>query len=199
MVTIGLTGGIATGKSTASAYLKELGARVWDADQVAHDIVEPGRAGWRAIRAAFGDEYFDKDGKLLRDKMAQRIFDDEATRSKLNGLMHPAILEDMDECLRQARADGVGVAVVDAPLLLESGADSRCDAVWVLSCGVDEQLRRLLERGLQPEDAQKRLNAQLSDTERRRRANRVIDTSGSLEDTRRQLCALYEEALDGEL
>lgn len=199
MVTIGLTGGIATGKSTASAYLKELGARVWDADQVAHDIVEPGRAGWRAIRAAFGDEYFDKDGKLLRDKMATRIFDDEATRTRLNGLMHPAILEDMDDFLQQACADGVGVAIVDAPLLLESGADSRCDAVWVLSCGVDEQLYRLLQRGLKPEDARKRLDAQLSDAERRRRANRVIDTSGSVEDTRRQLRALYEEALDGDL
>lgn len=199
MVTIGLTGGIATGKSTASAYLKELGARVWDADQVAHEIVEPGRAGWRAIKAAFGEEYFDKDGKLLRDKVAARIFDDETTRTRLNGLMHPAILEDMDEFLKQARADGVGVAIIDAPLLLESGADTRCDAVWVLSCGVDEQLRRLIERGLKPEDAQKRLDAQLSDVERRSRANRVIDTSGSVSDTRRQLRALYEEALDGEL
>ena len=199
MVTIGLTGGIATGKSTASAFLKELGARVWDADQVAHAIVEPGRAGWRAIRAAFGEVYFDREGRLLRDKLAQRIFDDEATRTRLNGLMHPAILEDMDDFLQQARADGVGVVIVDAPLLLESGADSRCDAVWVLSCGVDEQLSRLLLRGLQPQDAQKRIDAQLSDGERRRRANRVIDTSGSVEDTRRQLRALYEEALDGEL
>ena len=199
MVTIGLTGGIATGKSTASAYLQELGARVWDADRVAHEIVEPGRAGWRALREAFGEEFFDAGQRLLRDKLAQRIFDDEATRKVVNGLMHPAILEDMREFLTQARADGVGVAIVDAPLLLESGADADCDVVWVLSCGVDEQLRRLLERGLSREDAQKRLDAQLSDAERRRRASHVVDTSGSIEDTRRQLRALYEEALDGEL
>jgi dephospho-CoA kinase len=199
LVTIGLTGGIATGKSTASAYLKELGARVWDADQVAHDIVEPGRAGWLAIRDAFGDVFFDKDGRLLRDKLAQRIFDDEQARNTLNRLMHPAILQDMREFLSAARADGVGMTVVDAPLLLESGADADCDAVWVLSCGVDEQLRRLSERGLSAADAQKRLDAQLSDAERRRQANRVIDTSGTVEDTRRQLRALYEEALDGEL
>jgi dephospho-CoA kinase len=199
VITIGLTGGIATGKSTASEYLKQLGASVWDADLAAREVVLPGRPGWQALREAFGPEYFDAQGSLNRVKLADRIFQDPEARSVLNSLLHPAILQDMREFLNQCRASGVAIAVVDVPLLLESGADRDCDVVWALSCGVDEQMNRLMARGLSYEDAQKRIEAQMSDRERRRRARRVIDTLGSVEDTRRQLKALYLEALDGEL
>lgn len=199
MVVIGLTGGIGTGKSTASAYLKELGASVWDADLVARQVVEPGRAGAGAIRQTFGAEYFDAEGNLLREKLASRIFNDPDAREQLNALLHPAILADMDEWIARSRVGGVALAVVDAPLLFETGIDKKVDEVWVVSCGVDEQVRRMMERGLDYEAAMKRIEAQMSDRERRARARRVIDTNCPVEDTRRMLQALYQEVLDGEL
>jgi dephospho-CoA kinase len=199
LIVIGLTGGIATGKSTASAALSALGARVWDADQVARTIVEPGKPCALAIREAFGGGYFDAEGNLLRDKLAKRIFDDGQARKTLESLTHPAILQDMGAFLQQCREENTEVAVIDAPLLLETGIDRECDTVWVLSCGVDEQMNRLMARDLSYQESEKRINAQMSDRERRSKATRVIDTSGTVEDTRRHITALYEEALDGEL
>ena len=199
MVIIGLTGGIATGKSTASEYLLELGASVWDADRAAREVVEHDKPGWHALKAAFGAAYFDDQGNLMREKLADKIFTDPEARKKINELLHPAILDDMRQWLQSCRAEGVAVAVIDAPLLLESGADHYADVVWVVSCGVDEQMNRLMARGLSYDDAQKRIEAQMSDRERRRRARRVIDTCGTVTDTRRHLEALYQEALAGEL
>lgn len=199
MYIIGLTGGIGTGKSTASAYLKSLGARVWDADEAARAVVEPGQEGWLAVRREFGAEYFDSAGSLLRQKLADRVFSNDGDREKLNRLLHPAILDDMHRWLSRCFQECVQMAVVDAPLLLETGIDKYVDEVWVLSCGVDEQVERAVRRGMKREDAEKRVEAQMSDRERRSRARRVIDTSGSVEDTQRQLKALYEEACAGEL
>ncbi len=198
MVVIGLTGGIGAGKSTALAYLRELGASVWDADEVSRSVVEPGRAGAEAIRAAFGPGYFDEDGRLRREKLGDLVFRDEAARAKLNGILHPAVLQDMDEWLERSRAEGVAMAVVDVPLLFETGVEQKVDEVWVVSCGVDEQLRRVMARGLSQEEAQRRIEAQMPDRERRRRARRVIDTNCPVEDTRRALKALYEEAVEEE-
>lgn len=199
MIIIGLTGGIGTGKSAASSYLKSLGASVWDADTAARTVVEQGQEGWKAVRKEFGAEYFDCSGNLLRQKLADRIFSNSGDREKLNKLLHPAIIDDMQRFLARCRAECVEVAVVDVPLLFESGVDKFVDEAWVLSCGVDEQVRRVMARGMDREEAEKRVESQMSDRERRSRARRVIDTSGPIEDTRRQLQALYEEALAGEL
>jgi dephospho-CoA kinase len=199
LIIIGLTGGIGTGKSKASEYLQSLGAAVWDADRAARAVVEQGHEGWKAIRREFGAEYFDSAGNLLRKKLADRIFSSGEDRERVNALLHPAILDEMQRWLARMLGEGAALAVVDAPLLFESGADRFVDETWVLSCGVDEQVRRVMERGLSREEAEKRVESQMSDTERKRRAQRVIDTSGPIEDTRRQLKALYEEALAGEL
>jgi dephospho-CoA kinase len=199
MYIIGLTGGIGTGKSTASAYLKSLGANVWDADKAARTVVEQGQEGWKAIRRVFGAEYFDSTGNLLRQKLADTIFNDDEAREKLNGLLHPAIIDDMVRWLLRCKEENVTMAVIDAPLLFESGIDSYADEVWVLSCGVDEQVRRVMARGVDMDGAINRVESQMSDGERRRRARRIIDTSNTVEDTQRQLKALYEEAMDGEL
>ncbi len=198
MVVIGLTGGIGSGKSTALAYLKELGASVWDADEVSRRIVEPGRAGAADIRAAFGADYFDAEGRLQREKLGELVFRDEAARDKLNSILHPAVLRDMDEWLERCRAEGIAMAVVDVPLLFETGVEQKVDEVWVVSCGVDEQLRRVMARGMSLEEAQRRIEAQMPDSERRRRARRVIDTNCPVEDTRRALKALYEETVEEE-
>lgn len=195
---IGLTGGIGTGKSTASSYLKELGAAVWDADRAARTVVQQGQEGWKAIRREFGAEYFDSAGNLLRKKLGDTIFNDELARERLEGLLHPLILDDMTRFLDRCQRKGAAIVVLDAALLFESGADKACDEVWVTSCGVDEQVRRVMERGLSLEDAEKRVESQMPDRERRRRARRVIDTSGPVEDTKRFLNALYEEMIEGE-
>ncbi len=195
---IGLTGGIGTGKSAASSYLKELGASVWDADRAARTVVQQGQEGWKAIRREFGAEYFDSAGNLLRKKMADKIFSDEAARDKLNALLHPVILDDMARFLDRSQRDGAPIVVLDAPLLFESGADRAADEVWVTSCGVDEQVRRVMERGVSQEEAERMVEAQMPDHERRARARRVIDTSGPMEDTRRYLKALYDEIKEGD-
>jgi dephospho-CoA kinase len=199
MIVIGLTGGIGTGKSTASAYLKSLGAAVWDADEASRAVVEQGREGWIAIRREFGSEYFDAEGNLLRKKLGDRVFGNPEDLKKLNEMLHPAIIGDMLRWLHQRRNEGVPLAVIDAPLLFESGADRYVNETWLLSCGADEQIRRMMQRGMDKENAVKRLAAQMSDRERRKRAHRVITTGGAVEETRRQLKALYNEALSGEI
>jgi dephospho-CoA kinase len=156
-------------------------------------VVQQGQEGWKAIRREFGAEYFDSAGNLLRKKLADKIFSDEVARDKLNALLHPAILDDMARFLDRSQREGASVVVLDAPLLFESGADRAADEVWVTSCGVDEQVRRVMERGVGREEAKRMVEAQMPDRERRARARRVIDTSGPVEDTRRYLKALYEE------
>lgn len=196
MFIIGLTGGIGTGKSMASTFLKSLGAAVWDADLAARNVVEQGQEGWKAIRREFGAEYFDCAGNLLRKKLADRIFSSDRDRERLNALLHPAIQDEMQRFLARCTATGAKLVVIDAPLLFESGIDRFVDEVWVLSCGVDEQINRVMARGMSREEAEKRVDAQMSDRERRSRAQRVIDTSGPIEDTRRQLRALYDETAE---
>ena len=196
MKVIGITGGIATGKSTASAHLKSLGAMVWDADATAKTLTAPGGEAIRAIRRTFGEEYILPDGSMDRKKMADLVFADAKARQQLDGILHPIIIAHMRLQLQQWQQQGVPVAVVDVPLLFECGADAYVDEAWVLSCGMDEQLLRLHQRGLAPDEALARIAAQMSDSERRRRARRIIDTSQAPEETRRAITALYEELLD---
>jgi dephospho-CoA kinase len=199
MIVIGLTGGIGTGKSTASSYLRSLGAQVWDADEAARAVVQKGREGHGAILREFGGEYFDENGNLLREKLGDRVFGDAEALKRLNALLHPVIIDDMLRWLERQRNEGTPVAVIDAPLLFESGADKYVNETWLLSCGAAEQIDRLMQRGLDRAGAEKRIAAQMSDRERRRRAHRVITTGGPVEETQRQLKALYEEALSGEI
>jgi len=199
MKVIGLTGGIATGKSTASKTLRALGATIWDADQTSRDVVRPGEAGFIALKKEFGEDIFARDGKLDRRVLAQRVFGKPEEVLRLNKTLHPIILMDLAEKLKAWRAQGVKVVIVDCPLLFESGADVACDQVWVLSCGEDEQIRRVMERdGLTQAEAVQRLEAQMSDAERRSRATRVIDTSSDEESTQRAVTAYYEEVLEEE-
>jgi len=199
MRVIGLTGGIATGKSTASKTLRALGATIWDADQTSRDVVRPGEAGFIALKKEFGEDIFGRDGQLDRRVLAQRVFGKPEEVLRLNKTLHPIILMDLAEKLKAWRAQGVKVVIVDCPLLFESGADVACDQVWVLSCGEDEQVRRVMERdGLTQAEAVQRLEAQMSDAERRSRATRVIDTSSDEASTQRAVTAYYEEVLEEE-
>lgn len=200
MLILGLTGGIATGKSTVSRTLRRLGAHIWDADEASRLVVEPGQQGNAALREAFGDAFFLADGTLNRKVLAKEVFADPQKVLLLNKTLHPYILQDMCLKLADFRKDGVLIAVVDAPLLFETGADEVCDQIWVTSCGVDEQIRRLRIRdGMDEEEALARIDAQLSEAERRRRASRVIDTTDEIEEVARYVQVLYEELEEEEV
>ncbi len=190
---IGLTGGIACGKTTAANYLRESGFIVLDADKISHEITRTGGAGYRAIRAAFGPAYFRADGGLDRRKLGGAIFADAAQRTKLEGLLHPLILDELNEQARATRERGAKVVFEDIPLLYELGMEGGFDAVWAVYCREDVQRARLMERDhLTEKEALARMASQMSAWEKARRADAVIDTSGGLKDGKRQIDNLVQ-------
>lgn len=193
MLRVGLTGSIAVGKSYVSRLLSELGCHVIDADVVARRVVEPGTEGLRALTEAFGPEILRADGTLDRPRLGSIVFKDPKQRELLNSLLHPLIMKEQDEQLRQWESvDRQGIGVVDAALMIESGGYERFDKLIVVHCDPEIQLRRLLERdNLSLEEAQRRIAAQMPQHEKLRYADYAIDTSQTFEDTRRQTEAVY--------
>ena len=192
---IGLTGGIASGKTMITDYLADLGAPVVDADKITHMLQEPGSPVLREIAAAFGEDCLDKDGNLDRPRLAGLIFDSEENRRKLNQIMHPRIGEAIQAEIRRYADAGEAVAIFSAPLLLEGGRSGMTDEIWVVALDPAEQVRRLMDRdGIGEEEAQKRLAAQSSLQDKLANADRVIDNNGSREEARKQAKALWEEA-----
>lgn len=197
MYKVGITGAIASGKSTVAQALRDIGARVWDADQVQREIVKPGMPGHQAIKDAFGEAFFTMAGELDRKKLANLIFGDSRAREKLNQALHPIILKDMDETLARWESEGFKIAFAEVPLLFEAGVEDRFDEIWCTSCGIDRQLHRLMQRnGLTREEALARIQAQMDDAERRSRSNRVIDTCGTADELIEFIKVLYGELLD---
>jgi dephospho-CoA kinase len=188
---LGLTGGIGSGKSMVASMFAELGADLIDADQLARHIVEPGEPALEEIAIAFGRDILLLDGHLDRGKLARIIFADPVARGKLNAITHPRIRERMDAAIA-ARASQPGVLIADIPLLYENDRASTVEMVIVVWVDPETQLRRLHERdGLTEEEARQRIVAQMPLDEKRARADVVIDNSGSREDTRRQVEAIY--------
>ena len=195
MKIIGLTGGIAAGKSAAAQALEQLGARIIDADAIAHALTRPGEGLVRDIAAAFGAHVLAQDGSLDRAALAKLVFFDETQRKRLEALMHPRIEQRMTQCLDEARADGIACAALVVPLLFEAGLERLCDEVWVVDTPVSVRMERLGHRGLSHEEAQARIASQMPDDQRMARANKVLDGSGSLEQLKAQTTALWMEAL----
>ena len=195
MLKVGLTGSIAVGKSFVLGVLKELGCHVLDADEVAREVVKPGTAGLRAVVEAFGDEILRADGTLDRSKLGSIVFTDENKRRQINSILHPFIITAQDEELRQLeREDPQGIAVVDAALMIESGAYKRFDKLIVVHCDPEIQLQRLMKRDkLSREDAERRINPQMPQEEKKRYADFLIDTSGPFESTRQQVELAFHE------
>jgi len=197
---IGLTGGIASGKSTVSRMLSELGAVIIDADRIAHEVTAPGSPGLEMVRRAFGEDIVRSDGSLDRHRLGNLIFRDDALREKLNAIVHPLVMRRVEERLRELQdesaADGkTRIAVVDAPLLFEAGADALCDETWVVSLDRDSQAERLMKReGYTLDEAMSRINAQMPLDEKEKRATFIIDNHGSIEDTRLRVLELFEMA-----
>ena len=190
---IGLTGGIASGKSTVGRMLEDLGAEVVDADQLAREVVAPGTPGLAEVVAAFGEEILNPEGGLDRGRLAARVFADPGERSRLEKILHPRIAELARERLAAVRGQ---LAVYQAPLIFETGREGEFQGVLLVDCDPELQVARLTVRDrLGEAEARSRLAAQLPAAERRRRATWIVDNSGSLEDTRSQLLRLWEGEL----
>ena len=185
---IGLTGGIATGKSTVARMLAARGAAIVDADLLAREVVEPGEPALGEICAEFGDSVLDAEGRLDRAALGRVVFADSARRRRLEEITHPRIVARMQERIADALATAAALVVVDIPLLLEGGRASMVEGVLLVYVEPLTQLRRLVERDRISEDeARRRLAAQMPIDEKRGLATWVVDNSGSVADTEAQV------------
>lgn len=194
---IGLTGGIACGKSNISQTLQTLGAVIIDGDLLSRELTAPGGAALPGIRDRFGEAVFFPDGTLNRKALGRVIFSDGQARRDLDKLMQPLLRQLIDQRIAQARDSGAAACVLDMPLLYEAGLEGLCDRVWCAWIPKEVQLQRLMERDqLSPEEAQARLDSQLPAEEKANRADVVIDTSGSIGYTKSILPGLYARELE---
>lgn len=195
MKVIGLTGGIASGKSTISMLLKNRGAVIIDADEIAREIITPGKPAWRAVIEHFGRDILMDEKNIDRKKLGRIVFSDRKLLETLNGITHPAIVREIKERLEHYRKENAKVVVVDAALLLETGINSLVDEVWVVAVDEKTQLKRLLDRekNMSLEEAMNRIMAQMTLDEKIKMADKIIDNSGSIEETEQQIDELWRE------
>ena len=193
---IGLTGGIATGKSTVAQMLRRRGAAVIDVDELARQVVRPDTPALAEIAARFGKHVIDAGGELDRAAMADIVFADAAARRDLERITHPRVIELMQEQIADAFARDAPIVVVDVPLLFETGRDDMFEGVLLVHAPAGVQMRRLLARdGLSEAAALQRLDAQLPVDQKRSRATWVIENGDSLADTERQVAAWWDEVV----
>lgn len=191
---IGLTGGIASGKSTVSGILRQLGAHIIDADAIARSQMRRGTAVWRSVVEAFGDEVLKSDGEVDRRRLGEMVFRDPAKRRLLDEITHPPVVEEIG---RRIRAFPEGIVIVDVPLLVEAGMASMVDRLWVVWVDRETQVGRLMKRdGIGREEAALRLGAQMPLEEKAKMADVVIDNSGSIGDTRLQVERAWRRTLE---
>ena len=188
MLHVGLTGGIACGKTTVAAMMRELGCVVIEADQIAHRLIEPGQPAYEEVLREFGRGVRAADGRMDRKKLAAIVFSDPAKLERLNRIVHPRVVEELDRQLAEVERTQPGaVVVVEAALLIEASYHERLDRLVVVWCEPEQQVARLLARGLTLEQAERRIGAQMKLDQKRRIADEEIDCSGSLEATRQQV------------
>jgi dephospho-CoA kinase len=191
---LGLTGGIATGKSTVSAMLRQRGIPVIDADQIAREVVEPGKPAYEAIVRHFGKEILLPDGSINRKLLGEIVFSNEAERQKLNSIVHPEVRRVMREQAEEAERAGAQIVFMDIPLLFESKLQHMVDKIVVVYAPARMQLARMMERDeLDEEQAMKRLRAQLPIEQKRAEADYLIDNQGTREETEQQVEQMLAE------
>ena len=194
MKLVGLTGGIASGKSTVAEILKRQGAAIINADVLAREVVEPGRQAWTEIVNTFGTAVLQPDRALDRQKLRAIIFDDPAVRKKIESIIHPQVRALAEQRIREHAAAGYAVIVYEVPLLFEGNLQEWLRPVILVACDVDTQRNRLQSRdNLSAAQAQKHIDAQMSLEAKRRLAEYVIENNGSLEDLERQVQAVLEK------
>ena len=201
MKRLGLTGGIASGKSAVAGMLRGLGFNVIDADGLGHTLIEPGQAAYSEIVREFGAGILDEEKRIDRGKLGAVVFADSGKLQRLNAILHPRVEAEIHRKFTEWEKDGVrDAAFVEAALLVEAGYQKKLDGLIVTWCRPEQQMERLLERGLSKAEAQRRIAAQMPSEEKLRYATEKIDCSGPMEETRRQvdeLAARLKQAAAG--
>ena len=194
MLKVGLTGGLATGKSFVAGELAKLGCHVVQADQLGHQVLEPGGEAYAEVVKAFGTGILHADGTIDRRRLASEVFGDQERLALLSSIVHPPVLRMESEIIAEAeRADPHGIAVVEAAILIETGSYKRFARLILAVCSVEEQIRRSIKRdGVTREEVEARLRNQMSLEEKRKFADYVIDTSYTKEETVRRVREVYD-------
>jgi len=197
MLKVGLTGGIASGKSTVAEAFARLGAKVLDADKVAREVVLPGQPAWRKLQQAFGPKFFLPDGEVNRSKLRRLVFADPEERGKLNAIVHPEVMKEINRRFEQLTTSAQNaMVVVDVPLLLEVKVAHRFDRVIVVYVTESVQIERLRQRdGLSLEEARRALSTQMALNKKVEYADYVIDNSGTLVETQAHVDKVWQELL----
>ncbi|MDI3269391.1 MAG: dephospho-CoA kinase [Bacillota bacterium] len=191
---IGLTGGIAGGKSTAARILAGLGLPVLDTDEVVHQLLEPEGAAYRPVVEAFGPGILDEEGRIHRGRLGQVVFRDKEARRRLESIVHPLVAREVRRWIQERAREGHRWGVLEVPLLVEAGWDRWVDEVWVVDVAPEVQVQRLMkERGLSRDEALARIGAQISREERRARATRIIGNEGTVAELEERLREAWQE------
>jgi len=195
---IGLTGGIASGKSTVSAKLKELGAAVIDVDIVAREVVSKGEIAYNRIVQCFGEGILLPSGQINRKRLGGVVFSDKEKLALLNSITHPEIISRVKDRIRELKAEGRKVIVVDAAILIEMGLHKYVDSVWVVAVDRETQIKRLIERDkFDYRESENRVNSQFSNEIRRKYADVIIDNNKSVEEVGKRLEELWNNIVTG--
>ncbi len=194
MIKVALTGGVASGKSTVAALMREAGLPVLDSDTIARQVVAPGKPAWQALRQNFGEEFFGPDGSVDRQALARHVFTRPEARQKLNRLLHPWIAQELQERLAQLQSQGEPLVVVEIPLLFELGLETLYDSIIVVYSDLESQKQRLARRDSRVADEVAGiLAAQGSLRQKAAQADFVVDNSGSLAATKEQVKKIIAE------
>ena len=185
---LGLTGGIATGKSTADKFFEEKNIPIVDCDEIAHNIMNVNKPAWKDIKEVFGEKYLNEDQTINRKKLGKLVFNDPTKMKILNEITHPRIFQEMESQIAQYKSEGYSLIIVDAPVLFESHSEKYYDKTLVISLPQYLQIKRLMARNhLTKEEALSRINSQMSLKEKEARATYVIENTGSVEDLYKKL------------
>jgi len=198
MLVIGLTGGIASGKSTISSFLQELGAVIIDADALARQVVKPGKKAWLQIRKHFGSQIIKEDQTIDRKKLAEIVFNNPGERKVLNAIIHPEVIKMTRDLIKKYKQNTtIPLIVVDAPLLIEAGMTTVVDEVWVINVDEEKQIERIMKRDkISRQKALSRISSQMPTREKLKYADRIINTNVSLEETFKQLKQIWDDIID---
>lgn len=194
MEIIGLTGGIGTGKSTVSKFLSEQNFAIVDADLISREVVEPGKPLLKELEEAFGSEIINDDGSLNRKGLAAIVFNDVDQRKLMDSIMHKEILAEMRRCMEEYQEQGTHQGIIiDAPLLFEIGLEKWCDQVWLVTADMDIRIQRVCARdNAVPAEVEARIRNQMSDDEKRKLSDEILDNSGTLEHLHKQITELLQ-------
>lgn len=195
MLLVGLTGGIATGKSLVSEILRGLGAYIIDADKIAREVVEPQKPAWLEIVEFFGKDIINKDKAINRKRLGEIVFNDPAKKRILEEIVHPRVIEEENRMVKEyLKIKPDGIVIIDAALLIEAGSHKRVDKLIVVYADKETQAKRLMERdGLSRTDADKRISSQMPLDKKVKMADFVIDNSKGVEGTRRQTVDIFNK------